>query len=185
MLNPDTYGDYVLGEQQLREFEQVLRLYAGKGVQIHLFISPIHAALLTLIQELGLQTQYNDWARALVAAVARVNADIELAEPLVLWDFSGYNTITTEPVPAEGARMQWWRDPPHYQSIVGDMIITRLLGRNSTVTIPPDFGIQLTPANIESVIADRSSAAQRYMEVVPAEVANTRRLVRENKPGSE
>lgn len=185
MANPDVYGNYALGAGQLRDFEKVLRLYADNGVQVHLFVSPIHAALLTLIEELGLNAQYNEWERALVATVAMVNADLDPAAQLVLWDFSGYNSITTEPVPAEGARMQWWRDPPHYQPTVGDMIIARLLNKDSAVTIPADFGIRLTPANIESVQADRATAALRYAETAPAEVANTRRLVKENKMGSE
>lgn len=185
MLNPNTYGDYVLGEKQLSEFEKVLRLYAEKGIRTYVFVSPVHAALLTLIQELGLQPEYNDWERTLVATVARVNADFDPEDPLILWDFSGYSAITTEPVPAEGEQMQWWRDPPHYQPVVGDMIVARLLGRDSAVTIPADFGNRLTPANIESVLADRSAAALRYAEEDPAEVANTRRLIKENPIGAE
>jgi hypothetical protein len=185
MTNPNIYGDYVLGAGQLQDFENVLRLYAKNGVRVYLFVSPIHAALLTLIQELGLGAQYSAWERALVATVARVNADLDPAAQLVLWDFSGYNSITTEPVPAEGTRMQWWRDPPHYQPIVGDMIIARLLDRDSAVTIPDDFGIRLTPANIESVQADRAVAALRYAQAVPAEIANTRRLINDHKQHSE
>jgi len=185
MTNPNIYGDYALGPGQLRDFEKVLRLYAENGVHVHLFVSPIHAALLTLIQALGLDAQYSAWERALVAIVARVNADLDPAAQMVLWDFSGYNSITTEPVPAEGTRMQWWRDPPHYQPMIGDMIIARLMDVDSAVTILNDFGIRLAPENIESVQAGRAAAALRYAEAAPAEVANTRRLVKENRMGSE
>lgn len=185
MTNPTTYGDYRLGATQLREFEDVLRLYGDNGIPVYLFVSPLHASLLTLIRELGLEAQYNEWERALVAKVTRVNADLDPAAQIVLWDFSGYNSITTESVPGEGTRMQWWRDPAHYQPVVGDMIIARLLDIDTNVTIPDDFGIRLTLANIDSVQAERAVAALRYAEAAPVEVANTRRLVKENKIGSD
>jgi hypothetical protein len=181
MSNPTTYGNYRLGTKNLREFEEVLRLYVNRGTHVYLFVSPVHAALLTLIKELGLEPQYGEWQRELVRIVARVNAELRPAEPLVLWDFSGYSGIATEAVPdgGEGTAMEGWRDPPHYKPHIGDMILARILGTESARAIPPDFGIRLTPDNIEAVLAERSAAALRYEQTDPMEVANTRRLVAE------
>ncbi len=181
MSNPTTYGNYRLGTKNLREFEEVLRLYVNRGTHVYLFVSPVHAALLTLIKELGLQPQYGEWERELVRMVARVNAELSPAKPLVLWDFSGYSGIATEVVPdgAEVTTMESWRDPPHYKPHVGDMILARIMGTESARAIPPDFGILLTPDNIETVLAERSAAALRYAQTDPDEVANTRRLVAE------
>jgi hypothetical protein len=75
--------------------------------------------------------------------------------------------------------MESWRDPPHYKPHVGDMILARIMGKESDRAIPPDFGILLTPDNIEAVLAERSAAALSYARTDPGEVANTRRLVAE------
>jgi hypothetical protein len=184
--SPTSYANYRLGSDNLHEFEQVLRLYVNRGIQVYLFVSPLHAAQMTLIQELGLQPQYGEWERELVRIVARVNVELSPAKPLVLWDFSGYNSITTEAVPdgGEGTTMESWRDPPHYKPHIGDMILARIMGKESDRVIPPDFGILLTPDNIEAVLAERSVAALRYAQIETREVANTRRLVAEFRNGS-
>ena len=184
--SPTNYADYRLGSDNLREFEDVLRLYVARGIRVYLFVPPLHAAQMTVIQELGLQPQYEEWERELVRMVARVNAELSPAKPLMLWDFSGYNSITTEAVPdgGEDTAMESWRDPPHFKPHIGDMILARIMGKESDRAIPSDFGIRLTQDNVEAVLAERSASALRYAQTDPDEVANSRRLVAEYRNGN-
>ena len=68
-----------------------------------------------------------------------------------VWMFCGYNTITTEPFPEEDSQnqMRWYFESSHYRETVGDMILSRLFNLDSP-NVPEDFGLRLTPENVES-----------------------------------
>jgi hypothetical protein len=72
--------------------------------------------------------------------------------PIPLGDFSGYNSMTTEPVPPSGdttSRMKWYWESSHYRKELGDLVLDRLLEYEGTGrAIPVDFGILLTRDNL-------------------------------------
>jgi hypothetical protein len=47
-----------------------------------------------------------------------------------LWDFSGYNSVTTEAIPPFGSkdRMQWYQDSVHFSRRTGRAIVDTVLG---------------------------------------------------------
>ena len=83
-----------------------------------------------------------------------------------VWSFSGYNSITTEPI---SDNMKNYIDPSHYRSEVGDLIINRLQ-KHQQEKVPNDFGILLTSDNVEfhlkKVRADREAWAVKNPEEV-------------------
>jgi hypothetical protein len=93
------------------------------------------------------------WKRDLVTILAEDAARHPGQEAFVLWDFSGYNSITTEEVPPGGdtdTEMRWYWEASHYKKEVGDMMLEKIFGSNDPAhEIPDDFGIRLTVENID------------------------------------
>ena len=117
-------------------------------IQLTLYIHPYHADYLDMLGDLRLWESFEDWKRHLVRQVAELqhgSADIRI------FDFSGYNEFTTEPVPYPGdtkSEMRWYWEPGHYKSALGEHILERIVhGRTH-------FGRVLTEANIESALAE-------------------------------
>lgn len=183
IANPAIYGDYTLSRSHLQDFEQILRLFVSHGVRVYPFISPKHATHMIVIAELGLLPQFEAWEREVTNIVDRVNKELNPAERIVLWDFAGFNSVTTERVPNEGdARaMLGYRDSSHYRSIIGDNMLARMFGNASANPIPSDFGTIVTSANVDEVLARNRRLAASYEKSEPAEVANSRRLVMEHR----
>ena len=76
---------------------------------------------------------YEDWKR-------------EIVKMMPVWDFSGYNSITTEPI---GEQMNNYQDSSHFYPPIGDLILNRLVGYEEE-KVPEDFGILITPENVEA-----------------------------------
>ena len=61
------------------------------------------------------------------------------------WDFSGYNSVTTEPV--NQLTNGYW-DISHYRSHIGDLMLERIFGGGLDPAYS-DFGTRVTAANTE------------------------------------
>ena len=90
-----------------------------------------------------------------------------------LWDFSGYNSITTETVPAAGSpdKMRWYSDSSHYNRACGDLILDRIFGHHDPARlIPQDFGTLIDERTIDAHLSDIREARAQYSETHPADV---------------
>jgi hypothetical protein len=174
--NPSLYGDFELNEPYLARLEETVRMLRAESVDVKLFISPLHAVLLELLNNEGLMPSFRDWKRALVAMVARLNADKGTKQELKLWDFSGYNSVTTEVIPEAGSKqqMQWYRDPAHYRVAAGNLVLKRLLDSAEPIDdMPPDFGMIITADTIEARFALEDERARAFRNAQPDEVRRT------------
>jgi hypothetical protein len=170
------YGNYrldYLGIGYSPAFSALDRLLAeakNRGIRILFFVHPSHAWDLEIIRRSGAWEQYEEWKRRLAAVISAAQA---AGTPVALWDFGGYNCVTTEAVPAFG-RMRWHTDVGHYnQAVVAPVILARMLGKN-----PPPldadgscdsrrFGIELTSANVQDVIGESRRAQSEYEQGHP------------------
>jgi len=152
------YQDYSFSGSQgkpssLEYFHSFLKYCMRENIQVYFFISPVHSIMLDIFQKHNLWTQYFQWERALATMVANANAS--LPRPLfALWDFSGYNSITTTQVYNDNNKYtpnEYYADPFHYKRIVGRIMLETAL----TETCPvQDFGVLLTSKNIENHLSD-------------------------------
>jgi hypothetical protein len=138
----------------------------AEGTDLRLYLTPLHAAVRKLIEALGLGERYVFWVRELV----RINAE-EAAragrEPLPLWDFSEVNAITGEPIPAPAdlTPMRWYWDFSHYRKGTGDLILDRLFDHSEVDRrLPADFGVRLTPENVDRHLARSESKLASWSE---------------------
>lgn len=130
------YFNYTLSPKKLDEFKKIIDLCQKNNIELILFISPTHATHNEVIRLLGLWNIFEEWKR-------------EIAKIAPVWDFSGYNSVTTETISKE---MKNYNDNSHYSPKVGDLVLKRILNQDLE-QVPDDFGILINPNNIDSYLA--------------------------------
>lgn len=165
------------GADTYNEFRSLLTLAHQHGIDLRLFVSPSHARQWETLAASGLWQQFEDWKRRL-AYLNRQEAQRFSQPELPLWDFSGYNSVTTEPVLRERelGMLNYW-DSSHYRKEVGDMVLDRMFQyRNPSRHVPDNFGRLLTVDTVEQVLADVRRARRDFSEVQQAEVDDVQRI---------
>ena len=145
----------------------MLRTAQRHKIELRLFIPPSHARQAEIIHFLGIQHLFRQWTHELACVVASADPG---GPSVTLWDFSGYNSVTTETIPLFGTknRMHWYQDSVHFSRRTGGAVVENLLG------LPPSefvdgqsFGVQLTPANIGEHFGRRRIDRERYLAANP------------------
>lgn len=156
------YADMSLDEEVFAEFERVLTLCNERHIDCRFYISPAHMALDGEgVRAAGLWQAMEDWKRR----ITRLTSD----HGVPLWDFSGYNSVTTEPVETP---MKYYWDSSHFTVGVGNWIIARAMGASAAeYNIPDDFGVLLTPENIDAHLQSVRADRERYASAHPDEIA--------------
>lgn len=169
------------GESTLDEFRGLIRLAHRHGIDLRFFISPSHARQWETLAAAGLWDKWEEWKR-LIAQINSEEAKYAEHEAFPLWDFSGYDTISTEEVPRAGeARlMRWYTDSSHYTPAAGDVMLDRLFGLQvAGREIPDDFGIRMNSVNLDGHLANIRAARQRYRETHAEDIAEIETIARE------
>lgn len=133
LTSSDLYKKYELSESGLANLREIIDICKQKNIQLKIFISPAHATQWEAMINSDLWPVFEIWKR-------------EIVKITPFWDFSGYNSITTEPISEE---MKYYLDSSHYRQIVGDLVLDRIF-QGSPNPVPEDFGVLVTPENIES-----------------------------------
>lgn len=135
-----SYTNFKFSPSFLDDFKQVVETCRQRNIELKIFISPLHASHLEAIKTAGMWSELENWKRQVV-------------EITPVWDFSGYNSITTEPI-NENMKNYW--DSSHYRKEVGDLILNRLF-QIQEESVPKDFGNFLTAENIEQQLAKKQA----------------------------
>lgn len=112
----------------LDDLREMVRLAHQHHVDLRLFISPSHARQWETLAVSGLWEQWEEWKRELIR-INEAGAIQAGAATFPLWDFSGYDTVSTEEVPVLGDNtsiMRWYSDSSHYTPDLGRHIILRM-----------------------------------------------------------
>lgn len=156
------FAGFVLSDAALEDFRSLVTLCRERGIRLYPFISPTHAAHLEALSASELWPVFEDWKRRLVEIAGGV------------WDFSGYNTVTVEPI-SEDMRNYW--DISHYRRGIGDLIINRMFGYREA-QVPADFGRWITARNLEDHLREVNQNRAAWVAENPEVVALVRRLQR-------
>lgn len=157
-------------KKSMRYFRDILDFCRSRGVDLRIFISPVHARFLERLRVWGKWETYEQWKRALVRTLAE-EAGIAGAPAFPLWDFSGYCDRTGERFPAYGdrtTRMQWFWESSHYKKELGDLVLNKVLGVEKGNA--DRFGVRLDIQNIEeyleAVKRDRAAYIASHLDDV-------------------
>ncbi|NEP77510.1 MAG: hypothetical protein F6K39_04595 [Okeania sp. SIO3B3] len=151
---------YELSAQFLDELKKVVDLCQENQIKLVLFISPSHATQWEAIRSSGKWSIFEEWKRKIVKITP-------------IFDFSGYNSITTEPINND---MENYTDNSYYTPKVGNLVLDRILSYKEE-DIPGDFGVLINPENIESHLTKIRQDREIWAKNNPDEV----KLVKEIK----
>lgn len=151
-------------------------------IALKLLISPSHARQWETLAAADRWAQWEEWKHRLVS-MNEEEARRAGQSPFPLWDFSGYNSVTTETVPPLGdtqTMMRWYFDSSHYTPAAGNLVLDRIFNyRSPDRTVPDDFGVLLTPQTIEAHLARIRADRERYRQTHPQDVAEIEAMARE------
>ena len=178
LTNEKLYADYEYGRDRVDMLREIAQAYADTGARVYVFIPPVHAQQLEALSQVGLYETFEQWKRDVVRVVASLNQRVP--GKVGLWDFTGYNSISTETVPAARARrrMRWFYESSHFTPETGDLVLLSMLHPEASGEIvPDDFGVSLNEKNLETHIAEARRARESYRLSRPEEVEEVARLV--------
>lgn len=159
----------------------ILQIAHREGARLHLLISPAHARQWEALRQGGLWQEFEDWKRTLVR-VNNEEARLAGRTPFSLWDFSGFNTYTTENVPAEGDRvnqMRWYWESSHFRKELGDLVLDRVLAQGATGReIVADIGVRIDARNLDAHLAAIRVAQRRWQQTHVQDVAEITEIAR-------
>jgi hypothetical protein len=154
----------------------LLRQSRDAGTETVLFVSPYHAEYLLLLDTAGLWPQFEMWKRRL--------AELARTEGVPLWDFSGFDAYSTEPVdalPPRGASLNWFWEPAHYRQKLGDLVLANIWHDHCPTdqTRVPRYGTRLNGADATDLdvhLAAQRSARDVYKTDFPEVATRIERL---------
>jgi hypothetical protein len=127
------HRDFNISQERLNALQDIVNICKQNNIQLKVFVNPLHATHWETVRLSGNWSKFEQWKR-------------EVVKITPFWDFSGYNTITTEQI---NDQMKNYFESSHYKKVVGNLILNRVLGYQED-RVPPDFGTLITPVNIES-----------------------------------
>ena len=165
----DPQGNPANVQAAMQLLETVTRDHCAQGMAFRFFFHPVHAlAELSYWESNGQDLdRWKENVTRMVDARRQEGCDIRLM------DFSGFNAITTEPVPqvTGQAFMQHYWEHSHYRAAVGQLMLSRLLSPATPVQ-PGDFGAELTGATIGPHLAAFQRNRDAYCASHPWETRN-------------
>lgn len=158
----------------LSDLREIIRLARRKHLDLRLFISPSHALQWETLAAAGLWNQWEDWKRQLVL-INQQEAKLAGLSPLPLWDFSGYDAVSSEALPedASSRAMKNYTDASHFTPLVGQRLVSRIFGNQD------NWGITLNPTDIEQNLSRIRDARLAYQTDHRREIAEIKTLALE------
>jgi hypothetical protein len=154
--------------------EKIIEYCRDHGIELVIFLTPSH------VHQLELDAATDNWRsvengkRKIVDMLTREARKHGNKDAIALYDFTSYNRVTTEDLPARGSHdeMEFYWDSSHFKEVVGDKVLDRLLrtGEGSQGQAD-DFGVELGAHNIDDVITRLRQGQQEYHTANPDEIA--------------
>ena len=167
------------GYNTFDDLREILQEARRRRIKLRVYLAPSHARMYEMISFDGRWPMFEEWKRTVVSIFA-ADAAAHPGDPIALWDFAGHNSVTMDAFPEQAAAapaLAYFLDTVHWNARVRDFIVARLFAHDAGEPVPEDFGVLLTPSNIESEIARTRAVKQRYEERHREELAALRAVL--------
>jgi hypothetical protein len=172
----DAYGGYVYSEEQVALLRKMLENCQRKGVEVIVFIPPVHASQLETIREAGLWQSFEHWKREMTE-ITSSNVD---GPRIPFWDFTGFVGRVAEEVPPSGdkiTRMKWYIESSHFTPALGRIILQKLYGSAAVGADGEDrFGVPLSLDNVDRHLEQLRRDREQYVSEHPQEIEWVRQI---------
>lgn len=159
----------------LHYMQKIISICEKNNTELILIIAPEHVRLTETYQLLGLWKLYEQWQQSLVQMISIHNRKYPDFQYNV-WGFNKLNEMTTEQLPEKNdtqTNMQWFWDPYHFKSQLGDLILASLFEKQNQ----PDsahFSSILSLETIENELKTNRYELSLWEKVHPDEVQELR-----------
>ena len=161
------------GGDRLADFDASLRLCTGRGVRLIVLCPPIHARFQEALAAAGAWPRYEAWKRELASRTHAQKAQPSGSGSVELWDFSLFNDLTCESLPADGmSPMRYFSDSAHFTPEFGRLVLDEIL--DTAPSRPTRLGVRLDQIEIEAHLAGVRTALEVFRAANPGVVADVR-----------
>lgn len=157
-------------------FEKIVDFSYANSIELIIYFSPVHARFYEVNCMAGLWDNMEQMKRMVVTVVDR-KAKQYGKDTFTVWDFSGYNSITSEELPEPGdvsSIMQWYWEGSHYTKKTAALVLKTISGE---ATEHSDFGVSFTSQNIEKHLQDINLQRNKYVADHAAEISELQSLM--------
>lgn len=151
----------------LIHLRDILSDAASRKQRVVLFTYPMHGHFYGLLAVSGRWQLFEEWKRAILAEWQEVKAG-HPEWSTEFWDFALLVPDTTEAAPLPDHRdqlMQWYWEPGHFKSVLGDRLIGQMTG-----VAKDGFGVRVAPSDIDSHLTQERLALDGYLQGHPDDV---------------
>lgn len=148
--------------------DEFVALACAHKIQLRIFYNPRHALAEHALSRGREWAVLEHWKNELGKMATRYQSNCDFK----IFDFSGYNSITSESVlgiTATSGLNNYW-EASHYKSGVGEMILKRLFSVDIS-SLPSDFGRELTAATSAEINSTVRREQKLYQESHAREIA--------------
>ncbi|NTU72323.1 MAG: hypothetical protein HGB10_10980 [Coriobacteriia bacterium] len=133
LKDPSIYLPFTMVDRPYEDLQNMVNIARENDIELVVIVNPIHVRLLEGLRDRGLGDEYVTWMR-------------RLTQITPVWDFSGYNAVTTEPVTDE---MVYYSDPLHPTYKTSGIVLSRIFGTPEVA----GFGTLVTSKTVDAHIA--------------------------------
>lgn len=136
--------------------DQFLGQAVDKNIDVTLFINPLHADYLNIVNQQGYWSEFERWKTIL--------AQLATSHDVVLWDFTDYDNFSTGTQRSEKAphELLWFWEPSHYTARLGTKMVAAMAGGCESRANGPSIGTKITARNVAGHLSDIKSRQRRY-----------------------
>jgi len=161
-------------DSQFEYLRRLLEQAYQQDTHLVVYFSPFHARFAEAMHAVGLWPLFEQLKRELLQVNQELSAQYQ-RQPYLIWDFSGYNPVTTEPVPAMNdvnSKMKYFFDSTHSTPLTGKLIQDVLFATGDTGEAPAkDFGRLLQLETLDDAMAADRAGRASWIEAFPDDVS--------------
>lgn len=155
------YKNFAFSDDSFAALAQMIALATQHNIDVKIFISPSHVRRWEVLDFAIGMTEFERFKTKLTHLVSQYDT----AHRVELWDFAVYHEFTTEPVTEKP--MQWHWESSHYKKELGAEILHRLFEQSEQTA---DFGLKLSPQNIQLHLQQQRLARQQWLQANPTQI---------------
>lgn len=163
----NTNHDPAYYNSSLNYYRNFLELAHNNNIKVILMIPPSHASLYETLFHLKVKNHFNNWVKKIIY----INENVSLAldkSPYNIFNFSGYNSITTEKVPHKNAQsigMNWFWESLHFKKELSYHILDRIFDHERpNCPTPKDFGLKINSLNLKNYNLSQQKERIKYLK---------------------
>jgi hypothetical protein len=126
------YKNYVPDSKGFNDLKELKSICHKNNIELIVFVNPINVAQLQAIKTSNNWQNYKNWKK-------------NLSYITPYYDFSGFNSVTTEPL---NKNMKYYIDSNHYLKNTSHLMIDAIINPQKRI-FHKDFGIYINSANVE------------------------------------